>query len=48
MQHGGGSSGLLISLTLHGEGLSRHRDVVLPQRGEAVVRQVVVLGKLHQ
>ena len=37
-----------ISLTLHGEGLPGHGDVVLPLGGEAGVGQVVVLGKLHQ
>lgn len=37
-----------VSLTLHGEGLSRHRDVALAFCGEAVVQQVVFLRDLHQ
>lgn len=35
-------------LTLHGEGLSRHRDVVLALRGEAVMQQIVFLREFHQ
>lgn len=37
-----------MSLTLHGESLSRHGDVVLALCGEAVMREVVVLWKFHQ
>lgn len=36
-----------VSLTLHGEGLSRHRDVVLALCGEAVMQQVVFLWEFH-
>lgn len=38
----------MCALTLHGESFSRHRDVVLPLCGEAVMRQVVVLREFHQ
>lgn len=37
-----------VSLTLHGEGLSGHRNVALALRWEAVVLQVVVLWEFHQ
>lgn len=37
-----------VSLTLHGEGLSRHWDVVLALCGKAVMRQVVFLWEFHQ
>lgn len=37
-----------VSLTLHGEGLARHRNVALSLCRETVMLQVVVLGKFHQ
>lgn len=37
-----------MSLTLHGESLSRYGDVVLALCGEAVMREVEVLWKIHQ
>lgn len=37
-----------VSLTLHGEGLTGHRNVALPLRWETVMLQVVVLWKFHQ
>lgn len=37
-----------VSLTLHGEGLSGHRDVALALRWETIMLQVVVLREFHQ
>lgn len=39
---------VIFALTLHAESFSRHRDVVLALRGEAVMWQVVVLWEFHQ
>lgn len=39
---------LHFALTLHGESLSRHGDVILALCGEAVMWQVVVLWEFHQ